>query len=487
MNEKLFQFYLHGHPKGFDYVGDVKEKDFFLNTFFQRIFTNEHNDGSQGFNELRVQALNVGGKTMFYYTYFIGKDIRGTDKRPGYLAITVRMSRYYKRVRNLMFLLDSFIHSYLEGKLLNRSGNQLEFKSDTFQNAEKTILSDFTHLETLLGMTFDQSDLVNLQVGNQRKRSVLNIEDASDENVEKLMRRDGEVSISINWPSTRVQQATAKKDQEIQTLKQTHAQELQTLKQAHTQELSKQQTDWQARLNKKEQELAQVVAQSSNDGKRTRELEQKLTEAEKQRSALQSKIDRVREIIGNPTQNNIQSSSKPGNTTKSGGGTNSNKGNNSILSHGGSISRKPHSWDEEEKPERGFPTKPIYLVVLIAIIAGICFFVFKSCFSNKTTENEANNTELAQTIQDANQYTDAQSLSFINLNADESIKANDTIEISTEQQLTNGQFVSSDTTVLRILESKKNDAKVQALKSGKAELMFIRNDTCFARKKITVE
>lgn len=444
--EISFKYYLHGHPKGFDYVGDSHNKELFLQNYFKRIFTGEHKDGNNGFNELRIEGINTDKNMMYYYTFIMGNDIRGVDHRPGYLALTVRMSHYYKRARNLMFLLNSFLHSYLEKALFIQSSRYKEFKNDTFRSTEQYILKSFEELEKLIHMTFDEDDFIDMTVPAQRSRSTINLDDATDENVTDLMRKKGEVSISSFWPSSMIQKTIEKKDKEIDLIRQSHSKEIDSL---------------QKSLDCKTKELQEALAQKSSEIKRVRELQQKIDTIIVVFKQIGLNIAQINEILGiskKPTNNGSANKS----TTK----TVTNNLSQKIEQHDESHKNRGHQ-------RHGIKKAHWIGIICISLVLFLCFLCYWFFF-HKSNEI-AVDASIVENIQ-------------MSIDAPTPLAPDTLFKVYIEPYSYNGQFViSGDTTILRIEQSDSYTAVIKTLKAGESEVSYIQQDSCLTKKEITVD
>ncbi len=204
-----FEYYMHGVPYGFNYAGPPLEHDVFLKRYY---------GDRRGINEMRIEVIPTGGKTYFYYTYIIGKNvIDGQNGRVGaYLGITVRIDAYYKRARNLYYLLDSFFHSYMGSRVLSADG---KFNVQDFDR-EKSLLKA---LDTLVKSCFSQEDIISLTAVskplNKEKIAKLNLLDADDDKVCETLKRVGEVSISDSYAFSGIANERSLKEREIQNLR----------------------------------------------------------------------------------------------------------------------------------------------------------------------------------------------------------------------------------------------------------------------------
>lgn len=280
-------YYLHGLPKGFDLVGNPLEKDFFFQNFYSRIFKEEHGDGAKGHTELRIEGLMQDGVPVYYYTYFMGNNIsRCQEARAGYIAITIKLDCYYKKARNLMFLLDSFLNGYIKKLVLNDNGNQ--YQINDFSSVAAAVNAKFNkNLITLIESTFNKEDIVKKEFPSQRKRVKLNLSDATNAAVEQCFAKYGEVSISDVYPSFKTAEALKKKKQEIDAINSSHKNEIDKIK-----------TKYQTLLNAREEEIVTLKRQQSGPTKQVQSLKEQLDAERAKYNKVNGMISKIKEIIG---------------------------------------------------------------------------------------------------------------------------------------------------------------------------------------------
>ena len=278
-------YYLHGLPKGFGLVGDPFEKDFFFQNFYSRIFKEEHGNGADGHTELRIEGLMRNGVPTYYYTYFIGNNIsRHQEARAGYIAITVKLDFYYKKARNLMFLLDSFLNGYIKNLVLEDN----QYQVDDFGGVASAINARFNKdLTKLIESTFNKEDIVKTDFPSHRKSFKLNLSDATDTAVEHCFTKYGEVSISDVYPSFKTGEAIKKKNQEMEGVKSSLSNEINRIK-----------TKYQSLLNAREEELAAMKKQQSSPTKQVQSLKEQLDNTKAKYNTVNSMISQIKVIIG---------------------------------------------------------------------------------------------------------------------------------------------------------------------------------------------
>lgn len=280
-----YKFYIHGVPKGFVYIGPAEEKDSFLKRYY---------DGKRNINEFRIEARNVKGKTFYYYSYIVGKNVRNKDGRPeSYLGITVRLDRYYKRALNLRYLLDSIFYSFIYNKVYESKGNVLQFRIDVIETRSPEFLELKEGVKRLIEITFAEEDLLDLtSIQNSSNYAKISMADATDSYVRDMILKFGAVSISNEYPSKAVKEITEKKDKEISEI----SKRMSSLKEVYDSDMAK--------LKKQKKESENV-------------LNEKLNELKKENIGLQEilnkvnkNLDEIKGIIGNNCKNSGGSSIK---------------------------------------------------------------------------------------------------------------------------------------------------------------------------------
>lgn len=201
------KIYIHGIPYGFKYNGSKEDYDVFFQRYYKKL---------RNINEMRIEVIPMGKETYYYYSYILGKNIfdRQNDRPGSYFGITVRLDHYYKRAVNLYYLLDSFFHSYLDGRILEYRDFSYKFLTEDFNK-----INFQSDLEKLISMTFSSDDLLTIEVKRQNDYERINISDADDDFVLKSLMTKGEVSISQSYPSKSTEKILSQKNAEIEQLK----------------------------------------------------------------------------------------------------------------------------------------------------------------------------------------------------------------------------------------------------------------------------
>lgn len=201
--------YIHGLPCGFQYNGAADEKTDFFNGFCVH---------PRGINEMRIKAVGNGEKSLFYYTYVLGRNVfdNGGGHKGVYFGLTLRLAAYYRRALNLYFLLDTFFHTCLGGSVLKEGKRSKEFVVSDFNNLDDPL----SCLKRLVQMAVGERDMLQLRTRRTADEYArLNLMDADNDTVMRCMRQKGEVSISRAYPMKSVRQLSTRKDVEIEALK----------------------------------------------------------------------------------------------------------------------------------------------------------------------------------------------------------------------------------------------------------------------------
>ena len=362
-------YYLHGLPKGFDLVGNPLEKDFFFQNFYSRIFKEEHGDGAKGHTELRIEGLMQDGVPAYYYTYFIGDNIsRYQEARAGYIAVTIKLDCYYKKARNLMFLLDSFLNGYIKKLVLNDNGNQ--YQINDFSRVAAAVNAKFNkHLITLIESTFNKEDIVKTNFPSQRKRVKLNLSDATDAAVEQCFAKYGEVSISDVYPSFKATEAIKNKKQEIEGVKSSQRNEIDKIK-----------TKYQTLLNAREDEIASIKRQQSGSTNQVQSLKEQLDDTRAKYNKVNGMISQIKEIIGGVETICPPTVKKPTSPT---GMEDKNRSHNGVYLNDGVNKKK---W-----------VFSALIALFVMIVLAATPYLYKSCSHSKdvnTEQIDSNSTDV---------------------------------------------------------------------------------------------
>ena len=246
MSNYSFKYYVHGHPKAFEYYGETSEKDHFQDKFFRGVFSTEHKNGCQQYSEFRIHSRAIGGSNYYYYTLFDNYGIVGTDGRRGYIALTISMNVYCKRARLLMNLLEVFLQNEVAPILMDESGRK--FRSDNFNGVIGRKLDNILNgvLKITLEQVLSDSDFFPLTTRANGKAKLLNTSDASDKAIIEALKQHGEVSISDNYPSASILQLQKSLKESIREEKEKCEREKKELRQISDEK----EKDLQAKINR---------------------------------------------------------------------------------------------------------------------------------------------------------------------------------------------------------------------------------------------
>ena len=181
------QIYIHGNPKGFNYVGPTNEKDFFFQRFYNRSKSVD--------KELIIEST----KSFCYYTYLLSKNVYDTSGRPdAYFGLTIRFDAYYLNASNIYTLLDTLCNKWVVGDLLKVEGANLQYTTtglnqNVFDNIQNDVVAWIKRADNT-----DFSDNLDVNVTNTQTKQ-LNLVDCSVDNVKKYVQQYGIVSVSTEY------------------------------------------------------------------------------------------------------------------------------------------------------------------------------------------------------------------------------------------------------------------------------------------------
>lgn len=268
-----FGSYIHGTPEGFEYSGIEKEKDYFFKNYYNK---------RRGIDEFRIEARTIGEEKFYYYSYIIGENVLNCDGRSGaYFGITVRLDCYYKKALNLYYLLDSYFHSYLYGKLFEQNGKTLIYKNTTINT------SFFEEKEALRGLiekSFSGKDLVTLNCTKSNDYAKISLADADDDKVMNDLERYGEVSISKEYPSNAVSNCIKEKDEEISQIKKDKDSKIQAIN------------------KEKEDSINQLRAKYANIDNKIQELNKELNVKQKELNNTKDELNYKKNLLTQKTE-----------------------------------------------------------------------------------------------------------------------------------------------------------------------------------------
>lgn len=472
-----FTYYVHGHPRGFDYIGKVDEKNSFQDNYFGRIFSTEHNNGREKVDELRIEAVTLGNKQLFYYTLFLGKGILGQDTRPGYFAITVRMESYYKRAVNLFYILEAFFHGTWENLCLDQNKR---FLHTDFRAIESQITSRFIELENLIGSLTNDDDIIQLKAPNSRSNhncTRINICDADDDVVLHQIIKTGEVSISPDYPSEETRQVKKQYEAELKKTREQSAAQIALVSQ-----------EAKEQLNDKNSQIETLQQQLNKSSSNRRGLQQKLEKKEQElndlKTKLQSSVNTFCRSLGlnsNPVKS-IANTPMPPQAPQ-------------IPAYSATPQSKPTSTSRT----KGNLQLYLLLASIGLIVCITCLFLFTLCRNGNedippaetSVASESGQIDSTQyvTIDDSNLYIDVKEFSK---NSTAKVGNNYTIRIKNAQ----GAEDKSDQWIVRyilnnnkpiILTKSANAWKFTPNAPGEYTLQLYKNDTIFKVRPITVQ
>ncbi len=265
MSNYSFKYYVHGHPKAFEYHGEASEKDYFQHKYFAGVFSGEHNNGTEQYAEFRIHSRAIGGSNYYYYSLFDNYGIVGTDGRRGYIALTVSMNVYCKRARLLMNLLEVFLQNEVAPILMDESGRK--FRSDNFTGDIGRRLDNILNgvLKITLEQVLSDSDFCKLTTRANGRAKRLNTSDANDSAIIEALKQHGEVSISDNHPSASILQ-----------MQNTHEISIREEKERLRRISEEKENKLQARINELSEEIKAGKTKQNKSAQKINELQDRL-------------------------------------------------------------------------------------------------------------------------------------------------------------------------------------------------------------------
>ncbi len=232
----FFDFFIHGVPNGFNYVGLNEERNFFSEKFYTKALTEKD---AQCFY---IQTKETGRTKYCFYHYFVYKSPNGesiVDASNGrsvlYFAISLRFNCYVQNYNLVYSILDYAYQQYVIGTILELKNGKLRYKENSFKESDRKKIEDAI-LKMLQEGTMVLDSLNAVPVISQQY-SELNQKEAAVELVADCIKQKGAVLLSNSSDSKEVRElrqqlensknkltgitnATKNKDVEVESLKQ---------------------------------------------------------------------------------------------------------------------------------------------------------------------------------------------------------------------------------------------------------------------------
>ena len=223
------EFFLHGVPHGQDYWGLPEERDYFS------LFYNGNTEQTR----LLIQVRQINGKSFSYYHYLVGNGIVDDAGRPGsYFGMTLRFDAYCSEVITMYRILDTVYHFDVLGHLLQKEGSKTVYTVAKFSNKGEYIEQIQRHAITLIQQTFAGRKGVFVAIDesfslNGSSASKINLIDVDDDDIFKLIKSEGMVSLSLFYTTLREQQQLQKWREKLQEAEMAHSQTCEELRRAN--------------------------------------------------------------------------------------------------------------------------------------------------------------------------------------------------------------------------------------------------------------
>lgn len=208
---------IHGIPQGqksLGYPNGTSSKCY--QTFYGRSYpANE---------QMYVEVSNIDGTTNAYYTFVKAKNLFAYEGRPvDYFAITVKMNAYYADVQNMFSILRAAYHKNCVGLILGCQNNKTKFLVSDFEEKKNEIYGLCNNIVEYIQNFSTNTDIVGLNgfaCGGSVVANQINFAECSNEVAMAEVGKNGKIVVSQEFPFAGIRDAIAKKEAEIQTIRQ---------------------------------------------------------------------------------------------------------------------------------------------------------------------------------------------------------------------------------------------------------------------------
>lgn len=219
------EFYIHGVPKGFDYIGPEAERAYF-STFYSA------NKGER--TKFTIEHRKIDGQPYCYYNYLKYHNIADADQRKGaYFGMSLRMDSYYADVIGLQGLFDLLFCKFVVGNILTENGDSMKYLVSQFSQRKDVIEQIQGCMIQMLQSLLSAKQLYPLSstVETSVSSAEVSIFDYDKTSFAQMLQTHSKVSLSADTPSkhekelvqqfnVQISQLRASKDKELNRLRQ---------------------------------------------------------------------------------------------------------------------------------------------------------------------------------------------------------------------------------------------------------------------------
>lgn len=219
------EFYIHGVPKGFDYVGPESERAYFA-TFYS--------GNKDEKTRLTVEPKKIEGRTFIYYNYLKYHNISDVSQRSGsYFGMTLRLDAYYADIIGIFSILNLLFHKFILHQMIDGDDESMKYIIERFSQKQDSIDKLKEALVGILKFSLSAHEVVPFEsaVTTERRQSAeISMVDYSKESFRRLLTQHSRLSLSIDYPTERERKLIRQNEEKISEIKQAKAKEIDGLR-----------------------------------------------------------------------------------------------------------------------------------------------------------------------------------------------------------------------------------------------------------------
>lgn len=212
------KLYAHGTPNGHCTWGVGDFDRYYINNFYG-------GRKSKVSIQMLVEVRQFDSSVYCYYTYLRTGNVCDNDGRSGgFFALTLRINYYYADIQNIYNVLDAAYNKYIVGTVVKVNDGAIKYLVTKFaqDKADERLKALEQELVRYLWQFSSKSDFVPLtgfKTNAQNGPEEVNVHECEMKDIAGRVKRNGSISVSPSYPSTKEQQLIQEKTNEINAVK----------------------------------------------------------------------------------------------------------------------------------------------------------------------------------------------------------------------------------------------------------------------------
>ncbi len=230
---------------------------------------------SQGPERMVAEVETINGQMRCYYTFIKGTDVHASDGRPGsYVALTLCANAYYADVQNVYHILSAAYRKMGIGCLTLVQEGIHRFCINDFDSVATQLKEMEQQVINYIGQFSTPDDLVPLTTFSDNKTTTateINLHECQPDTGLSMMRQAHRLTASPYFPSQHFAKELARRDQELEQVRQQAQQQMQEMQRQQAAAFAKahqeiEQLQQHASLLKQQNEMLRKATLSTTEG-----------------------------------------------------------------------------------------------------------------------------------------------------------------------------------------------------------------------------